>query len=77
MLSTTPNLADPFAMLIAPDQVMNAIERSDRLARLQRRVYRPLDRPWIPLKGSASADFDSEIDAEPDLDIPDLSDAAE
>jgi hypothetical protein len=77
MLSNTPNLADPFAMLIAPEQVMNAIERSDRLARLQRRVYRPLDRPWIPVKG-APADFDSEIDAEPDaLEVPDLSDDAE
>ena len=69
MLSTTPNLADPFAMLIAPEQVMNAIERSDRLSRLQRRVYRPLDRPWIPVK--ATADFDSEIDAEPEVDLSD------
>jgi hypothetical protein len=72
MLTTTPNLADPFAMLISPDEVMHAIERSDRLSRLQRRVYRPLDRPWIPLK--ASADFDSQIDAE--LDVPDLGDDA-
>lgn len=72
MLTTTPNLADPFAMLISPDEVMHAIERSDRLQRLQRRVYRPLDRPWIPLK--ASADFDSRIDAE--LDVPDLGDDA-
>ena len=72
MLST-PNLADPFAMLISPDEVMHAIERSDRLARLQRRVYRPLDRPWIPVK--ATADFDSEIDAEPE--VPDLADDAE
>lgn len=72
MLSTIPNLADPFAMLIAPEQVMNAIGRSDRLARLQRRVYRPLDRPWIPVKASAA--FDSEIDAE--LDVPDLADEA-
>ena len=76
MLSTTPNLADPFAMLIAPEEVMNAIERSDRLARLSRRVYRPLDRPWIPVKGAA-ADFDSEIDAELEvLEVPDLSDDA-
>lgn len=74
MLSTTQNLADPFAMLIAPEQVMNAIERSDRLARLQRRVYRPLDRPWIPVRGTA-VDFDSEIDAEPE--VPDLADDAE
>ena len=73
MLNTTSHLADPFAMLIAPEQVMNAIEHSDRLTRLQGRVYRPLDRPWIPVKGSA-ADFDSEIDAEPE--VPDLSDDA-
>lgn len=72
MLTTTPNLADPFAMLISPAEVMTAIERSDRLSRLQRRVYRPLDRPWIPMK--ASADFDREIDAE--LDVPDLADDA-
>ena len=72
MLNTTPKLADPFAMLISPAEVMTAIERSDRLSRLQRRVYRPLDRPWIPMK--ASADFDREIDAE--LDVPDLADDA-
>lgn len=71
MLSNTPNLADPFAMLIAPEQVMNAIERSERLSRLQRRVYRPLDRPWIPVKGM-TADFDNQIDAE--SEVPDLSD---
>ncbi|RZL39741.1 MAG: hypothetical protein EOP35_02970 [Rubrivivax sp.] len=73
MLTTTPNLADPFAMLISPDEVMHAIGRSDRLQRLQSRIYRPLDRPWIPVK--ASADFDSDIDAE--ADIPDLSDLAD
>jgi len=66
MLTTTPNLADPFAMLIAPEQVMKAIGRSDRLARLQRRVYRPLDRPWIPLREGAA-----------ELEVPDLSDDAE
>ncbi len=73
MLSNTPNLADPFAMLISPDAVMTAIERSDRLARLQRRVYRPLDRPWIPLR-SGAVDFERAIDAEPE--VPDLSDDA-
>jgi hypothetical protein len=76
MLTTTLNLADPFAMLISPELVMNAIEHSDRLSRLQSRVYRPLDRPWIPVKGMA--EFDSEIDAEPEVpDLSDLSDSAE
>ncbi len=76
MLTTTPNLADPFAMMISPELVMNAIEHSDRLTRLQRRVYRPLDRPWIPVK--ATADFDSEIDAEAEVpDLSNLTDSAE
>jgi len=62
---TNALLADPFAMLIHPDQVMLAVEHSERLARLQSRVYRPLDRPWIPTK--AVAEFDLEIDLEIDL----------
>lgn len=65
MLNTTLS-ADPFAMLVAPEQVMRAIERSDRLTRLQRRVYRPLDRPWIPMK--ASAEFDRAIDDASDVE---------
>lgn len=67
MLTQRSPLADPFAMLLAPEQVMRAVETSDRLSRLQRRVYRPLDRPWIPLKGTPAQDFDAE------LHVPDLS----
>lgn len=59
-------LADPFAMLITPDLVVSAVERSDRLARLQRRVYRPLDKPLIPKVGQAVQDFDLLIDEGPD-----------
>lgn len=70
----TPLSADPFAMLVAPEQVMRAIERSDRLARLQRRVYRPLDRPWIPHK--ATAEFDREIDGCIDSDDRDETSGA-
>ncbi len=60
------SLTDPFAQLIAPEQVMRAVEHSNRLARLQSRVYRPLDKPWIPRDGSAAQDFDRFVDDAPE-----------
>lgn len=41
-------LADPFAMLINPQAVLQAIEQSGRLGALTSRVCRPLDKPLIP-----------------------------
>jgi len=41
-------LADPFAMLIHPEAVLNAIEQSGRLGALASRICRPLDKPLIP-----------------------------
>ena len=39
---------NPFAMLLDPEQYAREAARSDRLARLRRRIYRPLDKPLIP-----------------------------
>lgn len=65
---------NPFTMMTDPEAILQAVERSERLNRLQRRVCRPLDRPLIPKKGSASelAAFDHEIDAAED-DAADLA----
>ena len=41
-------VADPFAMLINPQAVLQAIEQSGRLGALTSRVCRPLDKPLIP-----------------------------
>jgi hypothetical protein len=57
------NPANPFALLMNPDTVVLAMERSDRLSRLQRRICRPLDKPLIPRVGKDVAAFDREIDA--------------
>jgi len=58
-----PNLANPFIMLTAPETILAAVERSERLNRLSRKVYRPLDRPLIPKIGAKdTAEFDREID---------------
>lgn len=36
-------LANPFALMLAPQQVREAMEKSDSLRRLQHRVFHPLD----------------------------------
>lgn len=60
-------VANPFALMMEPEAVFQAIERSDRLNRLQRRVCRPLDKPLIPKIGDDADAFDQSVDAEPDL----------
>ena len=52
----------PFAMLLDPEQVSQAVERSERLKRLHSRVYRPLDKPLIPKAIAGAADFDRLVD---------------
>jgi len=61
-------VSDPFALLMDPQSVFQAMERSDRLARLQSRVCRPLDKPMIARAGTDLDVFDNAIDsqAEPD-----------
>jgi hypothetical protein len=44
-MSTLQPIANPFALLLDPQQVLASIEHSERLDRLHRRVCRPLDKP--------------------------------
>lgn len=46
---------NPFAMLLDPQAVVAEMERSERLAHLKSRVFRPLDRPLIPKQGAGEA----------------------
>jgi hypothetical protein len=62
--------ANPFALMMDPQGVLEAMERSERLNRLQSRVCRPLDKPLIPLVNSEEAAFDQEVDCAPDIDLP-------
>lgn len=62
--------SNPFVMMTDPETILLAVERSERLNRLSRKVYRPLDRPLIPKVGARDlADFDNEIDAAIDDDV--------
>lgn len=55
--------SNPFALLMAPEKVLEAIERSDRLGRLQSRICRPLDKPLIPRVSKEVIEFDRKVDA--------------
>ena len=62
--------SNPFVMMTDPETILLAVERSERLNRLSRRVYRPLDRPLIPKVGAKDlAAFDNEIDDAIDDDV--------
>jgi hypothetical protein len=60
--------ANPFALMMDPQAVLEAMERSERLNRLQSRVCRPLDKPLIPVVQGESQDFDQEVDAQ-DIEV--------
>ncbi|MBW8758738.1 MAG: hypothetical protein JF586_14085 [Burkholderiales bacterium] len=57
--------SNPFVMMTDPETILQAVERSERLNLLSRKVYRPLDRPLIPKVGAARdlLDFDDAIDS--------------
>ena len=56
-------VTDPFAMLINPQAVLQAIEQSGRLGALASRVCRPLDKPLIPKRDADDArGFDEGLD---------------
>lgn len=61
MHEPTP-VANPFALMMNPEAVLQALARSDRLERLQRRVCRPLDKPVIARKDGEADTHDQSGD---------------
>ena len=60
-------IANPFALMMDPQGVVDAMERSERLQRLHRRVCRPLDKPLIPHADGEQDAFDREVDRDDDV----------
>ncbi|MBZ8139972.1 hypothetical protein CLD22_08695 [Rubrivivax gelatinosus] len=54
---------NPFTLMMNPEIVLAAIERSERLGQLNRRICRPLDRPMLGPVKAADAAEDDEDDA--------------
>lgn len=64
-MATGLERGNPFALMMNPEGVIQAVERSERLARLKARVCRPLDRPLIPrIQDANLAAYDAQIDAQ-------------
>ncbi len=68
-MHTSRVAANPFGLMMNPQAILAAVERSERLGGLQRRVCRPLDKPLIPRVGAAAAlaEVDAHEDAEDDV----------
>jgi hypothetical protein len=49
-------VANPFALLMDPQSIFLAIEKSERLQRLHSRVCRPLDKPLLPVVAADEVD---------------------
>lgn len=60
--------SNPFTLMMNPEVVLAAIERSERLGQLNRRICRPLDRPVLrAVIGSEVTADDDDESGEPDL----------
>jgi hypothetical protein len=67
--------SNPFALMMDPEAVFQAMAQSDRLARLSSRICRPLDKPVVAKVDAAATKADDEVDSDPDLlpiEIPEL-----
>jgi hypothetical protein len=63
-MSQTQVDSNPFALMMDPAAVFAAIERSERLARLQSRICRPLDKPQAAKPATPeTAAFDDAVEA--------------
>ena len=64
-MSQPATVRNPFMLMLNPEVVLAAVEKSERLGQLNRHLCRPLDRA-TPTGSKASADAEEESDtAEP------------
>jgi hypothetical protein len=70
-MNAQQHVSHPFALMINAQDVLAAMECSERLQHLQRRICRPLDKPLIPHALSDLELYDRSIDAGLDSTEPD------
>ena len=75
-MQTSTAASNPFALMVEPEMVFAALERSDRLTRLKSTICRPLDnpRPEKPVVGlhSFDAEVEAAVEAPEPLEAPEL-----
>lgn len=63
---------NPFMLMLQPEAVLAAVERSEKLGRLNRRTCHPLDRPVPALDAGKSANVPAvEDDGDDEADLVD------
>lgn len=55
-MAQTSTVANPFMLMLNPELVIAAVEKSERLSQLNRHLCRPLDRPVLPGQAKAVED---------------------
>lgn len=75
-MQATPRAANPFDLMLDPQAVLARMAHSERLALLQRRICRPLDRPLLGAAAAALQDDDEDLDLTADDEADDGDDAA-
>ena len=63
----TQLISNPFALMMEPQAVFEAMQRSERLARLHSRICRPLDKPLLATNDSPDADVEPQSDVAADF----------
>ncbi len=64
-MAHTNTVRNPFMLMLNPEVVLAAVEKSERLSQLNRHLCRPLDRPVLP-KADGTAEADDGFGAGPD-----------
>ena len=67
-MQTASYAANPFALMLDPQGVVDAMDHSDRLARLRSQIFRPLDKPVLSRLSPIVQAYDEAIDYEAGLD---------
>ena len=70
-MQATRAAANPFGLMMNPQAILAAVERSERLGGLQRRVCRPLDKPLIPRVAKSGAVIEADAHEDAADDVPD------
>lgn len=65
-MALTASQLNPFMLMLNPEVVLAAIEKSERLGQLKSRLCRPLDRiPAAAIQGAAAANESLTVDEDP------------
>lgn len=67
-MTQSATVRNPFMLMLNPEVVLAAMEKSERLSQLNRRLCRPLDKP-APATGARAVEAELDRDDEVDLTL--------